>query len=1119
MQDIISLGIDISSFNSQKEETLNKFIYLFNQLEKMDGKVISPVLGTGLAEFNKTITETSAILKDINDKLNALTGTNQNVTNTTKGTTKAVKELNAEQAKQKVQAQESNRIMMDNARAQNTLAQQRAADAAAKRKDAEDEKKRIKDIADKKRQAARDELRDIREARRAKVDKAIADRDAARATRDEANATKYLTDELRILKDRQAQQGKDYANAFIAEGGKKGRGESPQSKMLLAEYEATSTVINKIEGNLAKAGSTANKFGRVLNDAFSQVRTLAYILPGLGIAGIFNIAFEAIGKAADELGVFNSRADQLLEYQKSLNSLLLEQIKLNEKLFDTNKELNTQTDGRLSRSQMLDINTARGIDPGNALQQKLNTNRLDLDKTTAEIMARGLSPESLKSDLNNRLTVIRTYTDQIEALDKKIVARLDPRKKAQDPKRRGDIQFDSKNMGASTEQLQAQKEVLKGKKDLLEQGYKTDEAYLQKFSDLQAEYFKLDAERVKFNEDEKRREYTETQKARLDAQIDTSQAILNDEINTQKQKQAALKSIRNDQLAGVDVELNNVLSDRTVGLADRNIAIQKAASDRIKIQTSYNEKLINLNDDYRMRYLKAQEGIDKALFNQVAVANEKVFNNEQKSLKERLAAYNEYIKQRQAMQNLEFNLSIETRRLKSSDPSAKKEIEELRGQREEQKANIQADAEAKVYEIIRDSIQKQLNLITEGNQVEEKKYTAQYARELEIVNKSFEDKKISYKKYRAERNRIDVDFGRASLDAQIRDDKEEIEQLRKFLLEQIKLKQQAEEELESAKIAKSFVETEGGTESEKLSATKRVDEAQGAVNAFTEVIGNTEVQLGKSKEELEADRLKRAKIMMEEDINNRKNWAKAIGQIEESLYRTIKRVSDENYRQRHEANKLIFDEQMRQIDAEADAIDDSSLSAKNKAALDIQLAAEKQQRQENFAREERKLKHDQAVFDRNLAIAHIIFNTAEAVTALLEVPPLAIAAGVAGAAELVVASQVDIPSYAEGTGQKPHPGGYARTGEDGVEIIKEPYKVPYLVFRENISYLPKGTDVIPIQDDLDMSTAPKADGWDQIRWLAKKLKPKQTATNVTNNIIIDLGFETYKAKKLFGRYE
>jgi len=72
-----------------------------------------------------------------------------------------------------------------------------------------------------------------------------------------------------------------------------------------------------IETNTAVQASGLDKIGGQLTKGLGYLRTLAYILPGIGIAGIFTLAFGVIGKAADALGIFN---DKLSLSEKNLSN-------------------------------------------------------------------------------------------------------------------------------------------------------------------------------------------------------------------------------------------------------------------------------------------------------------------------------------------------------------------------------------------------------------------------------------------------------------------------------------------------------------------------------------------------------------------------------------------------------------------------------------------------------------------------------------------------------------------------------------------------------------------------------------------------------------------------------
>jgi hypothetical protein len=71
-------------------------------------------------------------------------------------------------------------------------------------------------------------------------------------------------------------------------------------------YEAA-----KASDAFANTSSGLGNFGKGLTEAYSAVRRLAFILPGIGIAGIFNLAFEAITNMVGALKETNEVIDKL----------------------------------------------------------------------------------------------------------------------------------------------------------------------------------------------------------------------------------------------------------------------------------------------------------------------------------------------------------------------------------------------------------------------------------------------------------------------------------------------------------------------------------------------------------------------------------------------------------------------------------------------------------------------------------------------------------------------------------------------------------------------------------------------------------------------------------------
>lgn len=87
-----------------------------------------------------------------------------------------------------------------------------------------------------------------------------------------------------------------------------------QPALLQAEGE-----LGKFQRNVGNySGGITKAFGSI----FSSVRQIAYILPGIGIAGIFSLAFEAISKFATSLFNSTKQLDQFKESSETLKTVM-----------------------------------------------------------------------------------------------------------------------------------------------------------------------------------------------------------------------------------------------------------------------------------------------------------------------------------------------------------------------------------------------------------------------------------------------------------------------------------------------------------------------------------------------------------------------------------------------------------------------------------------------------------------------------------------------------------------------------------------------------------------------------------------------------------------------------
>lgn len=68
--------------------------------------------------------------------------------------------------------------------------------------------------------------------------------------------------------------------------------------------------FNNIGVSAENSRTPIENVGKGLTRSFGYLRQIAYILPGIGIAGIFNLAFEAISKVAENLDLFTKRLNE-----------------------------------------------------------------------------------------------------------------------------------------------------------------------------------------------------------------------------------------------------------------------------------------------------------------------------------------------------------------------------------------------------------------------------------------------------------------------------------------------------------------------------------------------------------------------------------------------------------------------------------------------------------------------------------------------------------------------------------------------------------------------------------------------------------------------------------------
>jgi hypothetical protein len=919
------------------------------------------------------------------------------------------------------------------------------------------------------------------------------------------NQNSELISDYKKLTQLLKEQATAYSNLYLA-----GKKNTPEAKQALRDYKDTAKVIDDIDIKLGKAQTGLLGLGKGASTFYNQIRQLAYILPGIGIAGIFNLAFEAIGKAGDMLFNFNNDLIDNINHQEQVNKILSEQVKLYEYIVSAQKVINERRREDFETQSKFGFDKARGYSGDVTKKDAVEESLLRFNKAEAALLPKYSNAEQAQKANQLLLGQIDQLSARLLKKESELAERDSPEWKAkrsiQLKSRRGVVPI------SSVETLEAQKKEMESRLENLKKNYEATDKILKEYGESEKQYNEKKAEYEKYLEDEARKKRTEIAKSDISLEIDKNEKILRANISTEKERLEAIKKIKDEELKLNKVNFDNVLTNLSSSEADKAIALNKYLDDNEKAKTKYEENYNKITEEYRQRYIKSSTDILKDRVEKEALAAERIWKNETNSLEERLKAYNVFLQKKQTLQDLEYA------RDREKQGQTPEELEALESNRKNQRLNTQADAEHQVYSIVKESLEKELKTVLDSNRLQEREFNKLYADELNALNKQLENKHIKYSQYQKLRRQLDDRFQVESLNKIILDDQQELKRLQDFLDKETKLLEEARKKQEKARQKLEDKQSSGGdTEQEQ----KDYDEATGEVKAIEDTSVDADKERQKAQEKLDDDELKRAKRKYDKLHQYDKEYSEGWKAIRDALYNFAIQMNDKEFEESINKLRAQTEARLAGYDDEITAIQKSSLSEKEKFALELQLNAQKEQIKRNQEAEEKRLKIEQAKIDRDLTIAHILWNTEESVSAALTLPPpageiIAAQRAILGGIEIATVMATAIPSYAEGTGNEPHKGGLARFGEAGWEIVKEPYKSPYLVMTETISYLPKGTEVIPVKDNPDFPEMRKDNSWEQTRWLAKQFQKANKDINNNISVInkIDLGFENYKSKVL-----
>lgn len=192
-------------------------------------------------------------------------------------------------------------------------------------------------------------------------------------------------------------------------------------------------------------GVAIEKTGNPLTKAFSGLRQIAYILPGIGIAGLFNVAFDAIGKAVNELGLFVNTEDAAAKAAADLNKELLKQREGAEGEVSHMKALaDAASNASLTNEQRLvAVKKLRSEFPGYfkdlSDEQILTGNITKATDSLTQAIYKRAEARAREADIAKKATQVFENQNKIDVINAKITER----QKVEPSKKQGGLDFRS----------------------------------------------------------------------------------------------------------------------------------------------------------------------------------------------------------------------------------------------------------------------------------------------------------------------------------------------------------------------------------------------------------------------------------------------------------------------------------------------------------------------------------------------------------------------------------------------------------------------------------------------------------------------------------------------------
>jgi hypothetical protein len=219
-------------------------------------------------------------------------------------------------------------------------------------------------------------------------------------------------------------------NAFNAVTGNLNKN-NKEAVAIVQKIGTIDTALKAADASMGQYSRNVGNYTSAFSKGFGAIRQLAYILPGIGLAGIFNIIFEGIGKVVTEMGLFEGKTTEaqkaILALNKGLESdayknaivnvsTLREDVELAKQGFISKegvlKEYNDTIGKTTGQVDSLDKAEAALIKNGDAYVQMV------LYKTAAQLSAAEAAKKMVEAAIKQQeleQNIARNATEQVKA--------------------------------------------------------------------------------------------------------------------------------------------------------------------------------------------------------------------------------------------------------------------------------------------------------------------------------------------------------------------------------------------------------------------------------------------------------------------------------------------------------------------------------------------------------------------------------------------------------------------------------------------------------------------------------------------------------------------------------